>query len=59
MGEELFDFDSDDIPELTPHDRLRAVAVLFAAGISRLQTVTAAVADATSEKPTVVIEKVP
>ncbi len=57
-----FDPDPDDIPELTPHDRLRAVAAIFAEGISRLQTASAALAEPRSDdsdEPTVVIEKVP
>lgn len=56
------DPDPDDIPELTPHDRLRAVAAIFATGLFRLQTAAIAAAEPhsdESDKPTAVIEKVP
>lgn len=53
-----FDPDPDDLPELTPHDRLRELAAIFAAGLSRLKTCSD-VADGNSDEPAVVIEKVP
>lgn len=40
MAEGNVPVSSDDIPELTPDDRLRAVAAIFAAGISRLNTLS-------------------
>jgi len=58
MAEGNVPVSSDDIPELTPDDRLRAVAAIFAAGISRLKA-RAACGVANSDEPAVVMEKAP
>jgi hypothetical protein len=48
--------DPDDLPELTPHDRLREVASIFAAGVSRLKARAALVAATSSDEPAEAIE---
>jgi hypothetical protein len=48
--------DPDDAPELTPRDRLREVASIFAAGVSRLKASAALVAATSSDEPAEVIE---
>lgn len=49
--------EADTLPKPTPDDRLREVSAIFAAGIARLKA-RAACAEASSDEPTLVIEKV-
>jgi hypothetical protein len=48
--------DPDTLPELTPQDRLREVASIFAAGVSRLKARASLVAATSSDEPAGVIE---